>query len=272
MRAFIATLFFLVAFAAWADLTYLPSDGGDNAGPPATGVDTTLTLYENSDHDGDTYQVVIPAEVDMLVSHTNTVGPGGFPTDRIETTYVDDIASAAKATNPEAYIKWEQSEPNADTGNGHKLSDNTNIYNTRISVGPMFSGRLQAKALSVRLGLPTAAAADYCRATVRYTPALNGTAYYDLDPTTLGVDTGWTQCTGVLEWGPSSDNSGQTGAGVDTPDGAGDSYMLLLDSCTCPSEECVFVVAVQDRDEGGGETCLDVDDVHFGLVVGEVFP
>lgn len=245
------------------------ADGVIDSGPPATTVDSEIIMYENSDYGteltADRWTLQIPANVDLLQSPISRVGPLGVSSDRILSTLIDDIGGR---TQPEEYIKWGMSTGDNDNSNTHRRADNAFVHNTRIPIGPLQGGRVLAKALSVRLQNSATANADHCTISVHRSTSSGSSPA--LDPTTVGPAANWVQCGGVIEIGPASANTGGVGDSLLTA--VQGTYGVPLTDCECLTDDCVLIVAIADRDEGGGEQCVDVDDVHLSIWVGETYP
>lgn len=240
--------------------------GGGSGAPPASGVDSVITVFENGDYDGDTTVVKLDAATDMLRSNVNHVSEMGFPTDRIYMAAVNDNTVATV----QGYVKWFSGFGTTSGADSQRLSERADILNVWSAVTPGFAGRLQGKALGVAVRGDNTATTQSCRVSVhRNTAMAAGPAYPALVPTATGAATNWTECTGAIEFGPAATNAGGIGSsGV--VDDSGERYMVPLSDCLCDIDECVLVVAVEDRDEGGGETCTDINDVDFTFAVGEV--
>ena len=247
----------------------ITATAGFDSDAPATGVDTAVTMKENSDYDTDTYQLVLPAEVDLLGSTVTQIGPLGFPTDRTISTMVDgdDLAT----TYEEGYVRFFSfgtSAVNPATA-ALDVSIQVDMGQMGTIVSPVYGGRLVGKALSVYQWGNNSGANEECVWEARFSDPIVDASYATtaVDPTFRGADAGWTTCGGVVESGPSSSNSGGVG---DTVHGYyGTHYTVPLTSCTCTTDDCVMIVAVRHRD--AGTDCASIDDAYVSFVVGEVF-
>lgn len=244
----------------------LASGGGSVDGSaPASGVDSVITVYENSDYDGDTTVWHLDADTDLLRSNTNRFSEMGFPTDRTMMAKVDDDSVGVV----QGYVRWFTGTGDTGAaGDANRLSEQAGILAAWTAVTPAFGGRLTGKALGVFVMGTNTGTNQSCRLAVHRNTAMNGTNYPALATGATGATTNWTECTGALEIGPVASNSGGVGtSGV--VDNSGEQYMVPLTDCECTIDECVLVVAVEDRDEGGSETCTDIEDINVTLLVGE---
>lgn len=254
------------SYLSWRGHPTSAGGGGGSGSPPASGVDTELTLFENSDYDGDSLKVVIDAGTDLLESETLRVGPLGIIQQRTVTAIVDgnDLA----ATNEEGYVRFFNFGSTGSTSWLFEPYTGTSLNHSGAVVTPIGGGRLVGKSLSVFQWGNNSGATEECVYEVRMSDAIAGAIPPAVAPTVLGADAGWTTCIGDVESGPSSNNSQTTGVGDQVVGIYGTHYATDLSSCTCATDDCAMIVAVRHRD--AGTDCAQIEDSYVSFTYDEV--
>jgi hypothetical protein len=236
---------------------------------PASGTDSQICMGENSDHAGgvETVCTTLDAAVDLVRDQDHYINPFGVSGSRIMQSFVDDSGTGHSGVR-EA-VRWFSNKHDVTAGANHLLSgasNPTNLTNQNIGIHSIAGGKLKADALTVRAINIVSANANRCTWQVYKAEAA---ATISFDPTIDGGMTNWDLCTGEIQMGPTSVNSGGIG---DSPlSGSADYYTMPLTNCTCASVDCKMIVTVQDRTPGS-ITCDSVDDMQVTLFLSEVYP
>lgn len=253
------------------------SGGGDGstASPPAPGVDTALTLYENSERSGDNVvEFRIDATTDLINDTTFSIGRLGLLTQQVHKAFIDGNDHAA---NVEGYVRFGMAVTNTNS-NSYELFHGTSLNNTKAVVVPTTGGRLKAEALSVynwSNNSANSAVVESCTYEVRYSdsitefaPTTTPAGPPPVNPGVLGADSGWNACPNTVESGFGSSNTG--GVGDSALGYFGTHYSMPQTGCTCATDDCVMIVAVKDRNSV--DVCDQVEDVYLRLITSEVTP
>lgn len=168
------------------------------------------------------------------------MSPEGIDTRVVMRAFVDD----GTIVNVEEIVRFDGT-PNTSTGsNEHWLAQGDITRSRNVNIVPEFGGYMTVDWISVMLGDTNTGVTTECDWNVQMTQDGTNTT---IAHGTKGPATGWTLCTGELETGLNSDNSGKDGRGDDLVDTAGDRYFLRLSDCTCTSLNCKANIVVSDR-------------------------
>lgn len=247
--------------------TQLTAGGGGAA--PASGVDTEICLEENSSQSGGQKVCrTIDATTDVTQTTRTWVNPEGVISDRWIVSVLDG-APGGHAFDQE----WVEQGCHNDFNN---VNDGLCITGTRTNshsddmhlIRPIAGGRLSVDFMSVRaFGAMTDANIFDCEFAVYYT---------DTKPLpdlvidgSISAPTNWTECTGNLQIGPTTSNSGGRGDALVKDEG--DWYVMPVSGCTTTGNDGTMVVAMREQSIGNAK-CDSTEDLHFAIHVIEVYP
>ena len=203
------------------------------------------------------------AGTDVKVSRSvNAYGVSG---DRVVQSYIDTDYFAG--TIERTMIKWWNSTGDSNAPDKHYTYSNGGSgkwYFADVAVAPIAGGTLRGDVLTVNMyAANTTDDENECDLVVATMEDPSSQATFNDQTTTM--EAAFTACTGTIEVGFGSSNSG--GAGDTAVTGAGHKYMMPLTDCTCVSDDCVLFVFLLDR---SAATCDEMEGLHIALHVSEL--
>lgn len=255
--------------------------GSGSSSPPASGVDTVLTFYENSDHTGgNTINYILLNEFDLPADRDNYFSPLGFDTRRQLHAFHDDASNPSTPPYPHTEVKelvrWGVMRGGASTvANDHTFVAGTgttaSTLNSNVLVSAKYGGHLRIDALGMNSQWTNNGAGASCtvNAWINENPLV-----YQYDSTTITTPdvNGWTKCGGEIQVGSGGSNTTGVGYLSSSPmfGNKGDQYMVAFTDCECAGYACRAFISVSDRTPGS-VTCDFQEDMSYLLEVSETF-